>query len=134
MYVAGTSLGTAAALYAAAHRPVAGVFLRTPPPLRRLLLGHYGWWNLGIAAGVVAAQIPPELDSRHNAALATAPAVFLLADRDRVVPFRYQKAVVDAYGGQSRVVVMKGADHNSPVPDKAAGELASAMGWLCPAR
>ncbi len=48
------SIGTVAALYVAAHRPVAGLILHNPPPLRSLLLQRYGWWNLWLVGGPLA--------------------------------------------------------------------------------
>jgi len=42
-----------AALSVAARRPVAGLVLQNPPPLRQLIMGHYGWWNLWLVAGAV---------------------------------------------------------------------------------
>src|SRR4051812_32567792 len=41
--VAGSSLGTAAALYVAANRPVPAVVLQNPPPLQRMIMQKYGW-------------------------------------------------------------------------------------------
>src|SRR5690348_13115643 len=57
-----------------------------PPPMRQLILGHDGWWNGWLLAGPVARSVPSELDSIANAKAVTAPAVFILAGRDDVVP------------------------------------------------
>src|SRR5881398_3094607 len=46
IFISGNSIGTTASLYVAAHRPAAGMVLRNPPPLRQLVMGHYGWWNM----------------------------------------------------------------------------------------
>jgi hypothetical protein len=97
IFVSGNSLGTAAALYVAANRSVDGVVLRNPPPLRSLILGRYGWWNLWIAAGIIALQVPSELDSLDNGARVRAPAVFVLSSNDQTVPPDYQQDVVDVY-------------------------------------
>jgi uncharacterized protein len=56
--VTGHSLGCTAALYVAANRPVAGLILQNPPPLRQLIIGHFGWWNLWLGATPSAPQIP----------------------------------------------------------------------------
>ena len=48
----GYSLGTAAALYVAAHRPVVGVILQDPPALRQMIVGEsmaggiFGCWRV----------------------------------------------------------------------------------------
>src|ERR1700756_3266085 len=50
----GTSIGATAALHVAAQRPVAGLILHNPPPLREMILRRFGWWNLWLLAGPVA--------------------------------------------------------------------------------
>jgi uncharacterized protein len=112
--VSGDSLGTAAALHVAAHRPVDGVILRNPPPLRSLIMGRYGWWNLWLAASVVALQVPSELDSLGNGAKASAPAIFIQATEDNTVPPAYQQDVIDAYRGE-KVVVRFAGGHNGMI-------------------
>ena len=115
----GHSLGTTAALSVAARRPgVAGLVLLNPPPLPQLIVGHYGWWNLWVAAAIVAAQVPPDLDSLANASQVTAPAVFVSGSRDTVVPPAYHRRVFDAYAGPKRLVIEPTADHDA-FPDPA---------------
>jgi pimeloyl-ACP methyl ester carboxylesterase len=134
IYVSGTSLGTAAALHVAAHRPAAGLVLRNPPAIRQIILGQYGWWNLWLLAGPLALSIPPELDSIANATAVRAPAVFLLADRDEVVPPRYQQKVVRTYAGPKRTIAMVDCNHNTPLDDQAIAELRSGVDWMMSAR
>lgn len=134
IYVSGESLGTTAALYVAASRPVAGLVLKNPPPLRQLILGRFGWWNLWLLAGPVALQIPPELDSVANARRVRAPAVFVMADADELVLPAYQRMVLDAYAGPKRIVSLKGAGHNSATPAGAVSELREALKWLSASR
>lgn len=125
------SLGTAAALYVAANRPaVSGLVLYNPPPLRRLILGRFGWWNLWLAAGPVALSIPSELDSLRNAPKVRAPAAFVLAGRDTVVPPTYQQEVVDAYAGERRLIHAPEGGHNDELTGRAAEELQVAQEWL----
>src|SRR5207247_4591201 len=50
----GASLGACAALHVGAERPVAGLILHNPPPLRQMILRRFGWWNLWLLAGPVA--------------------------------------------------------------------------------
>jgi pimeloyl-ACP methyl ester carboxylesterase len=130
--VFGASLGTAAALRVAAHRPVAGLILHNPPAIRQMILRQFGWWNLWLLAGPLALQIPKELDSVANARASRAPAIFLLAERDEVVAPRYQHLVVDAYAGEKRVIALRGANHNDPIEGAALADLYNALDWLLP--
>jgi hypothetical protein len=126
----GTSIGTTAALHIAAHRPVAGLILQNPPPLREMILRRFGWWNLWLLAGPIALQIPKDLDSISNARAIHVPAIFLLAEKDEVVPRRYHQLVVDAYAGDKRVIAVPGAHHNDPIEGTALAQLSNALGWL----
>jgi uncharacterized protein len=126
----GESLGATAALHVAAQRPVAGLILHNPPPLREMILRRFGWWNLWLLAGPVALQIPKDLDSITNAKAIHTPAIFLLAEKDEVVPARYHRLVVDAYAGEKRVISVPGAYHNDPIGGTALTELNNALGWL----
>jgi pimeloyl-ACP methyl ester carboxylesterase len=127
--VSGNSLGSAVALHVAASRPVAGAVLRNPPPLRSLIFGRYGWWNLWIGAGIVAWQVPSELDSIANAGKASAPALFIRASDDDVVPSSYQQEIVDAYAGEKQVVLFSGG-HDSYVGPKRNAWLNQGLQWL----
>lgn len=113
--VSGNSLGAAAALWVAANRPVDGLVLRNPP-LRELILGRYGWWNLWLVAWIVALQIPAELDSLANGGKANAPSVFILSRDDRLVPPSYPQMVIDAYRGEKTVVTVEGGHNKRPTP------------------
>jgi pimeloyl-ACP methyl ester carboxylesterase len=127
--LSGNSLGSAVALYVAARRPAVGAILRNPPPLRSLILGRYGWWNLWIGAAIVALQVPSELDSIQNAKSAEVPALFLLSSDDDVVPAAYAEDVVGAYGGPARVVHFEGG-HDDYVGPSQSAALREALGWL----
>jgi pimeloyl-ACP methyl ester carboxylesterase len=126
----GASLGASAALHIAAHRPVAGLILHNPPPLRQMILRQFGWWNLWLLAGPIALQIPRDLDSVANAKAIHAPAIFLLADKDEVVAPRFHRLVVEAYAGEKRVISLPGAYHNDPVEGAAVADLNRALDWL----
>ena len=130
--VFGTSIGATPALHLAAHREVAGLILHNPVPLRELILRRFGWWNLWLLAGPVALQIPKDLDSLSNAKAIHAPAIFLLAEKDEVVPPRYQKLVVDAYAGENRVISLHGAYHNDPIESVGLADFYDALDWLLP--
>ena len=125
--VSGHSLGTAAALHVAAHRVVAGVELLNPPPLRQLIVGRYGWWNLWLLAGPIAWQVPADLDSLANGRRCVAPAVFVLSGRDTVVPPAYQRQVFDAYAGPKQLVTRAEAGHNDGPDPLVDREYAAAI-------
>jgi predicted esterase len=130
IFVVGRSLGTAAALYVAAHRPVAGLVLHSPTPLTTVILGRFGWWNLWIAASAVALQVPSELDAIPNARHCTVPAVFIITEEDRLVVPAAQRRVVHAYAGPRREVSLWLADHNVGPTSAEEEEIESVIQWL----
>ena len=130
VFAQAASFGTTAALAVAARRPVAGMVLMNPPPLRQLILGQHGWWNLWLLAGVAARRVPPDLDSLANAARSNGPAVFVLHGADEVIPPKYQHRVVAAYAGPKRLIKMPGARHADALSKEASAELAAASDWL----
>jgi hypothetical protein len=126
----GVSIGTTAALHVAAHRPVAGLILHNPPPMREMALRQFGWWNLWLLAGPVARQMPRDLDSIQNARTTHAPAIFLLAEKDEIVAPRFHRLVVNSYAGQKRLIELRGAHHNDPIEGAALADLNNALDWL----
>jgi pimeloyl-ACP methyl ester carboxylesterase len=128
----GASLGATAALHVATHRPVAGLILHNPPPLRQMILRQFGWWNLWLLAGPLSLQIPRDLDSIANSKTTHAPAIFLLGEKDEVVAPRYHQLVVDAYAGEKRVISLPGAYHNTPIEGPGLADLYRALDWLLP--
>jgi pimeloyl-ACP methyl ester carboxylesterase len=130
IYVFGASIGSAVAMNVAANREVRGLILHNPPPLRQIILRHYGWWNLWLLAGPVALQIPRELDSVANAKRIHAPAIFLLAENDEIVPPKFQRLVVDSFTGEKQVITLPGAYHNSPIEGPVVEEIHRAYDWL----
>jgi hypothetical protein len=130
VFIQASSFGTTAALSVAARRSVAGLVLQNPPPLRQLILGRYGWWNLWLIAGPVASQVPPELDSLANAAHCSAPAIFILSGSDNNVPPSYQRRVVDSYAGPKRIINRPDAGHDTPLAREAAAELKNGKEWM----
>lgn len=128
--VTGNSLGTTCALYLASKVRVAGLILRNPPPLRQLIVGRFGWWNLYLAAGLVAQGVPGELNSIRNATQCRVPAVFIMSGRDRVVPPRYQQRIHRAYAGPKKIVVDPEADHATLMDKSVEEEYRQALAWL----
>ena len=129
IFVEANSLGTTAALYVAANREVAGCILHDPVPLKQLILGRYGWWNLWLIAGPVAWRLPGELDGIANARRVKAPAIFILAEKDDFVLPKYQRMVTDAYAGEKRFVILPGG-HWDSVTDDAEEKLRQDIRWL----
>jgi uncharacterized protein len=111
----GYSFGTAAALYVAASRPVAGVILQDAPALRQMIVGEYGWWNLWLLAGPLALKVPVALDSVDNAKATEVPAIFLVDELDTTVPPKYQRLVIQAYAGTKQVISVPKAHHVEPL-------------------
>jgi hypothetical protein len=130
IFIEANSMGTVPALYVAGSRPVAGLVLQNPPPLRRLILGRYGWWNLWLAAGPIALEVPRDLDSLSSARRGRAPAVFLVGESDSLVPPKYQQLVIDAYAGPKQVIRMRDTTHWQPVTGQAETQLADEIDRL----
>lgn len=128
--LAGHSMGTVPALAVAARREVGGLVLHNPPPLKELINGRFGWWNLWLGAAPIARAVPKELDSIANARASAAPAVFLVAARDRLVPPRYQQKVIDNYGGPHRRVGLPENRHNTAVQEADLATVNPALDWL----
>jgi pimeloyl-ACP methyl ester carboxylesterase len=133
IFVFGASMGTTAGLNVAAHRPVSGLILHNPPALRQLILQQHGWWNLWLLAGPLSLKVPADLDSVANAKASHARAIFLLAENDEVVAPRLQSLVAQAYAGEKREIVLRGASHNSPLTSEALRDFHAALDWLLPA-
>ena len=126
----GASIGATAALHVAAQRPISGLILHNPPPLREMILRQFGWWNLWLLAGPVALQIPRDLDSIENARAIHSRAIFLLAEHDEMVAPRFHRLVINAYAGEKRVINLPGAFHNDPIEGRALAELNKALDWM----
>lgn len=129
IFVTGMSLGTTAALHVAASRPVSGIILQNPVPLRHLIMGKFGWWNLWLLALPISRDIPAELDAVANATRASAPAIFVLADQDTLVPPRFQQQVLSAYPAEKRVITFPGG-HNDELQGPPRTEFRRALEWL----
>lgn len=128
--VAGASLGSVSALYLAAHFKVDGVMVQNPPALREVILAQSGWWHFKWLTKRIADELPPELDSLANARQATAPAVFVTAQQDRVVLSRIQRQIIDAYHGPVKVFAMPDADHDTALTETDFKQLRPMADWL----
>jgi pimeloyl-ACP methyl ester carboxylesterase len=129
IFITGRSLGTTAALHVAAHRPIAGLVLHSPTPLRQVILG-FGWWNLWLLAAPVALQVPAELDSLANAAHSRGPAIFILTERDELVSPASQQRVIAACAGPKRIINLPRAGHNDSATPDEEQSIEAAIAWL----
>lgn len=130
IFLSAHSLGNTELLYVSSRRPIAGAILHDPPPLRELIIGRFGWWNLWILARGIADQVPESLDTITNARATTAPAVFITGESDGVIPPKYQTMVYDAYAGPKRRIFQKNAGHNDPIVGADYDQLESDIDWL----
>lgn len=128
--VMGNSLGTVPALYLAANFTVAGLVLRNPPPVRQLIIGRHGWWNLWIASWLVAQRVPRQICSISNSARSHCPAVFLSSRRDRTVPPQFQDRIIEAYRGPHRILKLKEAGHATSLNLEEQREYARHLDWI----
>lgn len=127
----GTSLGCISALYLAARMPISGMVLRNPPPLRQLIIGQHGWWNLWVGAMLVSTQVPDSLCSIRNASRCQGiPAVFIGSARDRIVPPNYQARIVKAYAGPKRIMRLRKANHSTPMNAMEQIRFRHELEWL----
>jgi len=108
VWVCGKSIGTTAALLAAAHGGPSGVVLRNVMPVRELLARRYGWRTAGLSTVLLAPSVPAHLDCIANAAKARIPALFVVSRGDRVSPPGYQRKVIEAYRGPATVLEVSG--------------------------
>jgi uncharacterized protein len=127
---AGGSLGSVSALYLVAYHRVEGLMVQNPPALRELILQQSAWWHLKWLTSMIAAQIPPELDSIANARRAAVPAIFITAQQDTIVPLHIQRQIIAAYQGPLKVLFMPKADHGTPLTKNDLAQLRPLVHWL----
>lgn len=124
------SLGGVCALHLAARFQVDGLILRNPPPLRQIIMARFGWRTGLLGAWLIARQVPDELDCLVNARRATVPAVFLMSERDTIVPPKHQRLIHEAYNGPKRVVVLKNAGHATSLTPDDVSLYQESLDWL----
>jgi len=129
----GQSFGTTAALHVAAHRSSDWLVLKNVTPAREILRLHLPH-GLKWLADTFALNFPTELDALGNAALAQAPALFLISQQDRLAPMSLQRSVHNAYRGPSELCLID-ATHDQhvlePDDDKRYAEFVAHALW-CP--
>lgn len=132
VFIDADSMGSAIGLYLAAERPeaVRGLILKNPPPLRQLVMGRFGWWNLWLAAWPVSLAVPAEMDAISNARRCRMPVVVISARLDSLVPVAYQNRIVEALAGPLQRVWFDGAEHNTPIDEATDRRIVAAVAWL----
>jgi pimeloyl-ACP methyl ester carboxylesterase len=103
----GRSLGSGVAVYLASQRKVDAVVLATPyDSIRNVARRHYPWLP-------VATLIRHPFDSLALAPGLNIQALFLVAERDEIIPPLHAQQLADNWGGSTRWVLIEGASHNS---------------------
>ncbi|MEW6522759.1 MAG: alpha/beta fold hydrolase [Bacillota bacterium] len=106
IFLVGFSLGTAVATRVAAHRPVGAVVLAAP---------------FTSVTDIITERLPTlparrlirnPMNAAASAPHARAPLLALLADEDQVVPNRHSRALVQLWGSDSRIQIIKDRGHN----------------------
>ena len=103
----GRSLGSGVGVYLISRREIDAAVLATPyDSIRNVARRHYPWLpvSLLIRHPFDAVALAPDLDVH---------ALFLVAERDEIIPPAHAQHLADQWGGSTRWVVIKGATHNS---------------------
>ena len=103
----GRSLGSGVAVHVAAHHPVGGVILVTPfDSLVNVARAHYPIFPVNWL-------LRHRFDSAALAPGIVAPALFLTASHDQIVPPRFAANLQRVWGGPVTAVRIDGTDHNT---------------------
>jgi len=101
------SIGTAPAVYLAAHRETAGLFLLSP------FANVYDLFNnvLPIFHGPLRLLVRHKFYSDRHAQAVTVPALLVASHSDEVIPFASSQRLNDRFGGQTTFVELSGVRH-----------------------
>lgn len=103
----GRSLGSGVAVYLASQRRIDAVVLATPyDSIRNVARRHYPWLP-------VSALIRHPFDSLTLAPSLDIPALFVVAERDEIIPPAHAQQLADNWGGPTQWILISGASHNS---------------------
>jgi uncharacterized protein len=106
LVVMGRSLGSGVATMLAAHRNPRAAVLITPFDSITAVAANY------YPAVIVELLLRHPFPSIEFAASTKVPALFLIAEQDRVIPPSHATRLAAAWGGEKRVHVLDGAGHN----------------------
>ena len=125
IHLHGRSLGSGVATYLATQRPVKSIVLTTPyDSIADLAASAYPYMPVGLL-------LRHRFDSIARAGAIDVPALFLVAERDQVIPTANTRRLFDTWKGRKAWQIFPGFDHNdlSEAPaywDTIAAFLASA--------
>jgi uncharacterized protein len=103
----GRSLGTGVAVQMASQRQVDRLVLVTPfDSIAAVAQEIYPW-------APVSLLLKDPYDSIKAAAKVSVPALFLVADRDEVIPVHHARNLADHWKGEVHWILIQGANHNS---------------------
>lgn len=103
----GRSLGSGVATFVASKREVRGLILVTPfDSLQNVAKKHYPVFpvSLLLKHKFRSIDLAPDIE---------APALFLMGDRDSVIPNQLSENLYEHWGGPKTLVTIDGADHNT---------------------
>lgn len=104
--VHGRSLGSGIAVALAAQRPVRRIVLTTPyDSLVALAAAHYPYVPVSLL-------LRHRFDSLAHASTASVPALFLVGERDTIIPAVHAKTLFDAWRGPKQWRAFPAGDHN----------------------
>jgi pimeloyl-ACP methyl ester carboxylesterase len=107
VFVLGRSLGSGAAVYLAAERPVSGVLLAAPyDSMVEVARHHYPWLPVSLL-------LKHRFDSASRAPGIRAPLLCLVAGSDEIIPPARARRLYDAWAGPKRWVALEEAGHNT---------------------
>ena len=117
--VMGRSLGSGVAVFLASQRSVERLVLATPfDSLAKVAQSHYRFLPVG-------RLLRDRYESVRRAPAVKAPVLVILAEHDEIIPRASSEALAAAFApGQARIVVIRGASHNTL--DLSADYLAAA--------
>jgi len=104
----GESLGAGVAAAAAGRQRarVSGLILLTPwDRLRSVAAYHFPWLPVGLL-------LTDRYDSAENLRAFEGPVLVALAERDRIVPARFGRALYESLTGPKQMTIVSGADHD----------------------
>jgi uncharacterized protein len=104
--VMGRSLGSGVASMLAAKRPVRAAILITPfDSIRAVAASHYPIFPVKLL-------LRHPFDSASFARQTNAPALFIAAAEDRVIPAKHAQALANVWAGEQQLHVLPGVGHN----------------------
>ncbi len=133
VWVAGKSIGTVAALSAAARHGANALVLRNVAPLKELFERHYARRTLGMSIIAGRSALPHELDAIGNARICECPSLFLVSRDDKVSPPAFQRQVIDAYRGPATVLEVAGGHDERTLSPIDESRYREALARLCAA-